>query len=449
MAFSGLTKLMAWTWTTLVLSTQASMIIDSFQNADRNDLQAWHGVTPGLSISYGAGYVQIYPSTPDQAYHTQLSPSLCFNLTEHILQSHPASDTNPNSSDHQESALHIHFSGAPVFSISLSQNNAGCSSPTPETWDSVDAARYAHNGEIYIPLSHFDIDQTRVVGISIGGFHNDTAELTPHHENTTGIKHTRDDDDEDQDEEDDVDNEYDEPLDTSSIALHHVDIVSSIPDSFPRKPTKLPSGTLHQFCTLPGSFAFGIDDGKPALAPAMMRVLEEEDALVTFFATGSGLRDEKANFSGVYREMLRKGHQVAMHSERHPRMEGLSSIEAIDDEITQNIEAMKTHLGIECIKLLPPPYGTVGARTRQRLAALVSPAPRIITWSVDIEDWRWVNSDTPERQLEAFKRDVLAGGNLAVLHYLDESTVGYLREAIRFVRARGLTVMRVDRCLGD
>lgn len=31
------------------------------------------------------------------------------------------------------------------------------------------------------------------------------------------------------------------------------------------------------------------------------------------------------------------------------RMEGLSSIEAIDDEITQNMEAMKTHLGIECV----------------------------------------------------------------------------------------------------
>ena len=34
-------------------------------------------------------------------------------------------------------------------------------------------------------------------------------------------------------------------------------------------------------------------------------------------------------------------------------MEGLSSIDAIDDEITQNIEAMKTHLGIEC---MPPPF---------------------------------------------------------------------------------------------
>lgn len=34
-------------------------------------------------------------------------------------------------------------------------------------------------------------------------------------------------------------------------------------------------------------------------------------------------------------------------------MEGLSSIEAIDDEITQNIEAMKTHLGIECMS---PPF---------------------------------------------------------------------------------------------
>ena len=155
------------------------------------------------------------------------------------------------------------------------------------------------------------------MGISIGGFHNDTDGFTLSHQNTTRIRHTRD----DEEEEDEVDEEYDEgdePVDTS-IALHHVDIVSSIPDSFPRGPAKLPSGTLHQFCTVPGSFAFGIDDGRPDLAPAMMRVLEEEDALVTFFATGSGLRDEKANFSGVYREMLRKGHQVGMHSERHPR----------------------------------------------------------------------------------------------------------------------------------
>lgn len=46
-------------------------------------------------------------------------------------------------------------------------------------------------------------------------------------------------------------------------------------------------------------------------------------------------------------------------------------------------------------------------------------------------------------------RGVERGGNLAVLHYLDRSTVEYFREMVRFVKRRGLEVMRVDRCLGD
>ena len=95
-----------------------------------------------------------------------------------------------------------------------------------------------------------------------------------------------------------------------------------------------------------------------------------------------------------------------------------------------------------------PPYGTVGARTRQRLASHL-PNPHIINWSVDIEDWLWANTSTPERQLEAFYRDVRQGGNLAVMHFVSESTVDYLVDVIRFVKRLGLEIMRVDQCLGD
>ena len=95
-----------------------------------------------------------------------------------------------------------------------------------------------------------------------------------------------------------------------------------------------------------------------------------------------------------------------------------------------------------------PPFGTVGVRTRQRLSALLGDV-HIINWSVDIEDWIWSGTDTPEKQLEAFMRDVERGGNLAVLHYLKPDTVRYFRDAIRFVKARGLHIMRVDQCLED
>lgn len=146
------------------------------------------------------------------------------------------------------------------------------------------------------------------------------------------------------------------------------------------------------------------------------------------------------------------------------RMEALESIADIDAEIYESIAAFEDMLGHKCSFSLPslplshltirsanyfrPPFGTVGARVRQRLATYI-PSPKIINWSVDVEDWLWTGTDTPERQLEAFTRDVGRGGNLVVMHYLSESTVRYFREMIHFVKAVGLDVMRVDQCLGD
>jgi hypothetical protein len=58
-------------------------------------------------------------------------------------------------------------------------------------------------------------------------------------------------------------------------------------------------------------------------------------------------------------------------------------------------------------------------------------------WTIDVEDWIWGDSPAPEKQLEAFKRGVDRGGDLVVLHYLYPSTVGYLREMIRYVKMSG------------
>jgi hypothetical protein len=90
----------------------------------------------------------------------------------------------------------------------------------------------------------------------------------------------------------------------------------------------------------------------------------------------------------------------------------------------------------------------VGARSRQRLASIL-PDPYIINWSVDVEDWLWADGDTPERQLQAFKRDLSMGGDLAVMHYLRSSTVQYFREFFALVKNTGKDIMRVDQCMED
>jgi hypothetical protein len=101
----------------------------------------------------------------DQNYHTQL----CFDLRPY---------------DHMY--LHITFAGTDEFSISLNQNNEQCNpslSPYPETWDTVEASRYSISryplrDDIYIPISHFNIDLSRAVSVSFNGFYTDDIPLT-------------------------------------------------------------------------------------------------------------------------------------------------------------------------------------------------------------------------------------------------------------------------------
>ncbi|KAJ9272679.1 CAZyme family CE4 [Paecilomyces variotii] len=365
-------------------------VVDTFSRADSNNLNSWHGTGEHMPVQYGDNYVELSPTDPDQNYHTQFS-SYCFDMRPY-----------------DNMYLHVVFSGTDKFSISFNENNNQCDPrvrPYPATWDTVEAARYARDGHIYVPLSHFAIDMSKALSVSFHGFY------------------TRE-----------------------NVTLYRVEIVPEVPRYF-EIPRKLPSGTMVLRCRRPNSFAFGIDDGQPEFAQEVMQIIEEEGILVTFFVVGTGLMTKDTNFTEVYREMLRRGHQIALHSYTHPKMESLQSIQEIDEEILKSIDAQENLLGVRS-RYFRPPFGTVGSRTRQRLAALI-PDPYIVNWSVDIEDWLYADSDTPEKQLDAFKRDVSRGGDLVVMHYLSPSTVGYFREVIRIAKATGKRIMRVDQCMDD
>ncbi|KAK2850682.1 hypothetical protein FQN49_005423 [Arthroderma sp. PD_2] len=365
-------------------------VIDTFRSPATNDLGIWHGVDEGMPAQYGEGFIRLSPTNADMNFYTQLSGG-CSDMTRY-----------------NDAYLHVVFKGSDKFTISFTQQNERCNqnvAPFPETWDSVEASRYANGEDIYIPLSHFNIDFARANSIGFHGFY------------------TRE-----------------------EVMLFKIEIVSSLPNALDI-PNKLPTGTLALKCKRPNSFAFGIDDGQPQYAQEVMKILAEENILVTFFTVGNGLLDESANFTNVYKEMLGRGHQVALHTFSHPMMEGLPTTEDIDQEFSKNMQVFKDRLGIES-RYFRPPFGNVGARTRQRLAALIAD-PYIINWSVDIEDWLWAGSPTPEKQFEAFKRDFEKGGDIAVMHYLSPTTISYFRDVFQLVKKSGKRIMRVDQCMED
>ncbi|KAJ5885077.1 hypothetical protein N7495_009587 [Penicillium taxi] len=439
-------------YTTLIpaeIAPTTSLIIDTFQNPTHNDLGFWHGAGEGLTTEYTPGFIRLYPTDPDQNFHTQFETNGCFSLLPW-----------------QNQFLHVVFDGSEDFSISMNEHNSDCytyRSPFPGTPDSVEAARYvmrtrgdsrtdgpdnedgqkvpanptntgppwSKNGqsrkpkcdeedrgptspektEIFVPLSHFRINHSRVVSISFSGFYSNV-----------------------------------------SMALHRIEIVPKVPPPSPENqhfiiPENLPTGTLVLRCSRPNSFAFGIDDGSPQFAQEVMRILDAENVKVTFFAVGAGLSDKSTNFTEFYKEMLQKGHQVALHSNTHPKMEALPTAAKIDEEIVDTLRVFKDQLNIES-RYFRPPFGTIGARMRQELAKYIH-NPYIVNWTVDIEDWKWANTSVPERQLQAFYRGVAMGGNLAVMHFLNPTTVDYLPEFIRHVKESGLKIMRIDQCLED
>ena len=371
-------------------ATATALVIDSFSKKDSNALGFWHGGDDGMTLTYGTNKLTIKTEDSDLSYYTQVTET-CRDLTSF-----------------DGGYLHIAYSGSNTFSVALQQHNSACNeniAPYPETWDSIEAARYASATDIYIPMTHFNIVRKRSIAVALKGFYT-----------------------------------------TNPTTFTKVEIVKTIPSGF-TIPAKLPSGNLVFSCTRPNSFAFAIDDGDPVYAQQVLKTIRDANIKVTFFTVGAPLLDPNTNLSNVYTEMKNAGHQIALHSYTHPKMEGLQTYADIDWEYQQDIDTVSKVLNLKSTYFRPP-FGTEGARMRQRLAAKIS-NPTITGWSVDIEDWLWAETTTPEKQLDAFKRDVNKGGNLVVMHYLYPSTVSYLKQFIDIAKATGKQLMRVDQCMQD
>jgi hypothetical protein len=208
-----------------------------------------------MTCTFTTGALKIQSSDTDYSFYTQLDGG-CQDITSLSSQ-----------------YLHVSLGGSTDFTIALQQNNPACDetkAPYPETWDVVYAADYADAaGEIYVPLSHFNIEKTRALGFAFKAFRD--------------------------------------PNRATTFTL--VELVSSLP-SGRSVISKKSTGPLVFACTRANSIAFGIDDGTPDLAQRTMKIIQDAGIKVTFFTVGSSLYDEDGNFTAVYKEAIARGHQV-------------------------------------------------------------------------------------------------------------------------------------------
>jgi peptidoglycan/xylan/chitin deacetylase (PgdA/CDA1 family) len=144
----------------------------------------------------------------------------------------------------------------------------------------------------------------------------------------------------------------------------------------------------------------------------------------------------------IYQKALQDGHEIAYHSHTHPPFSTLPDF-MVDTELDSMTESLDYHFAVRS-SYFRPPFGIVDARLRRNLAQRKL---QTIMWSVDIKDYLYMNSPTPEKQLDAFNEDVSQGGNLVVMHYLSQSTVDYFQQMIQVAKSLGMNIMPINECL--
>ncbi|MEG0423790.1 MAG: polysaccharide deacetylase family protein [Erysipelotrichaceae bacterium] len=130
--------------------------------------------------------------------------------------------------------------------------------------------------------------------------------------------------------------------------------------------------------------ALTFDDGPcNEFTEAILDCLKEHHGVATFYVLGSRLKGNET----LLQRMILEGSEIGNHSFNHYQLTTLSK-EKLEMEIQSTQSAIYKITGQEA-KTLRPPYGSYNKDIMKLL-----PKHRIVTWTLDSEDWRSKNTKT-------------------------------------------------------
>ena len=179
--------------------------------------------------------------------------------------------------------------------------------------------------------------------------------------------------------------------------------------------------------------ALTFDDGpNPATTPTLLATLQRYGVHATFFALGQ----EAQASPNLIKQEAAQGNEVASHTWDHADLTTLSSA-------AQTQEIMSAHnlinqLTGQNVMLYRPPYGNYNATT---LAATDLTA---VCWSVDTNDWRYVNNS------QAVIDNALSSahdGAIILIHDIHSWSVAAVPTIIERLKAEGYQFVTVSQLL--
>lgn len=175
--------------------------------------------------------------------------------------------------------------------------------------------------------------------------------------------------------------------------------------------------------------ALTFDDGPhETLTPELLSGLAQRDVHATFFVIG----DLAEQYPDLLREMAAAGHQIGNHSYDHAQLDKLSCWEAVQD--IEKCDTLLQELLGEGIYWVRPPYGSI---SKGECASIAAP---LVTWSVDPEDWKILDSKKVVKAVE----NTICDGSIILMHDQYPSTVEATLQIIDDLQAQGVVFCTLE-----
>ena len=189
--------------------------------------------------------------------------------------------------------------------------------------------------------------------------------------------------------------------------------------------------------------ALTFDDGpSPASTPKILDLLDEAKVKATFFVIGKKAEEHPE----LVREILDRGHAVAMHSYAHHRLFSLKSARYVRDDLRRASRVLEEITGERPV-LFRPPIG----HTNPTIARVVKEMGlEVVGWSVRALDG--VAAADPKKVAARVKRG-LCDGAIVLMHDAAEredrepASVAALPAILAAMSAKNLPGVRVDEWL--
>lgn len=179
--------------------------------------------------------------------------------------------------------------------------------------------------------------------------------------------------------------------------------------------------------------ALTFDDGPhPDYTMQLLDLLDKYGVKATFFVVGYNLdyHPETA------REIVRRGHSIAIHSTEHKNL-----MKMTDKQVLADINGMAEKIYDVC-GVVPSLVRPMGGAVNQHIADLI--ARPVIIWDVDPQDWKYRNAE----KVSDYVLKHAQSGDIVLSHDIYQSTVDAYKTIIPKLVERGYRFATVEELIG-